>query len=273
MRVRSGDVMDYPLFARLFPELEVADPLPTGPQFATQMLPNVVVGEVDGVAAGYAHWRLYDRTAHVVHVVVGPEARRRGLARALLDEVRDRVRAAGCSRWYLNVKQDNVPAIRVYQRIGMNVEQEGWSLELAWSKLDELPRSEQPGPLECAIVPASDDATIAAQFGLDRGRIAALRQKPDEALYALYREGVPVAFGGFDPNFPGVYPVCVARTSFAHPLFRAFRRHARHEHVHVTVEGDRALYALLRAAGGELRHAFVRMGAALTPTSAIPGLD
>jgi GNAT superfamily N-acetyltransferase len=263
MRVRNGDGGDYPVFARLFPELDVADPLPTSAQFAAQMLPNVLVGEVADVPAGYTYWRLYGRTAHVGHVVVAPEARGRGLARALLDEVRERVRAAGCTRWYLNVKKDNGPALRVYERVGMQVELEGWAIDVTWSRLGQLPRYPHRRPLKPAIVRASDDAAVAAHFGVDPERIAALRQKPDETLYALYDGRVPVAFGGFDPSFPGVYPICVARTDFAHALFLAFRRHARHEHVHVTVEGNRALYEMLRAAGGELRHAFVRMGAPL----------
>jgi GNAT superfamily N-acetyltransferase len=261
--VRSADMTDYPLFARLFPELAVADPLPSRDQFAEQMLPHVLIVDEDGVGVGYAFWRCYGPSAHVVHVVVAPEARGGHLGGALLGEIRRGATASGCTRWYLNVKQDNAPALRLYRRIGMAIEREGWAVDTTWVQLDMLPADDASAERTPALVATSDDASIAAHFGLDAGRLEALRRKPGEVLYASYDHGVPVAFGAFDPGYPGIYPICVRRTDVARTLFRAFRRHARHDHVYVTVEGDRELYEALRAAGAQLRHAFFRMGAEL----------
>jgi hypothetical protein len=76
--LRDATVEDYPVFVRLFPELAVEDPVLTQEQFAAQMFPNVIVfGDANG-PAGYAFWRVYGRTAHVVHIVVDPPARGRG---------------------------------------------------------------------------------------------------------------------------------------------------------------------------------------------------
>jgi hypothetical protein len=41
--VRDATAEDYPVFARLLPELAVEGPVLTRQQFAVQMLPNVVV--------------------------------------------------------------------------------------------------------------------------------------------------------------------------------------------------------------------------------------
>jgi GNAT superfamily N-acetyltransferase len=260
--VRAGDRADYGLFARLFPELRVADPVPTSEQFAEQMLPLVVIAQDGEAPAGYAFWRCHGRNAHVGHIVVAPEARGRGVAGALLDDVRKRVRAAGCTRWSLNVKQDNAAAIRVYERMGMTIEQEGWAVDTTWAELEALSRPPSAAS-EPALVPPSEDATIAARFGVDAARLGQQRQKPGEVLYACYASGTPVAFAAFDPSFPVVHPIHVVKTDMAHAMLSALRRHARHEHVHVTVERDVALYEALLAVGGRLRHAFFRMGAAI----------
>lgn len=66
--VRAASALDYPVFARLFPELGVSDPLPTEEQFATRMLPRVSVLDETGDALGYAFHQVYGSTTHVVHV-------------------------------------------------------------------------------------------------------------------------------------------------------------------------------------------------------------
>ena len=234
--------------------------MPASEQFVGQMLPGVVIAEDDGAAVGYAFWRRYGTTAHVAHVVVAPEARGRRVAGALLEYLRDEARQQGCTRWALNVKQDNAAAIRAYERAGMTIEQEGWAVDVTWAELERLP-GPSGGASQPALLPSSQDETIAARFGLDAARLGQLRSKAGEVLYACYAGVKPVAFAAFDPSFPVVYPLHVANTDLARTLFSALRRHARHDQVHVTVDGDRALYEALLAVGGQLRHMFFRMGA------------
>ena len=258
--VRSAGVADYPVLVRLFPELGVADPLPSREQFAEHMVPGVLIVEEDAVPVGYAFWRCYGAISHVGHVVVAPQARGRGFGRALLDEARLRAIASGSTHWFLTVKQDNTPALRLYERMGMVIDREGWAVETSWTDLESLP----PGSAaQAVVVPPSDDAMMAARFGLPVRRLAVLRQIPDEVMYAVYEDGHAVGFGGFAPGYPRVFPICVARIDVAHTLCQAFRRHARFDHVHVTVEGDRELFERLRVLGARLHHAFFRMGAAL----------
>ena len=78
------------------------------------------------------------------------------------------------------------------------------------------------------------------------------------------REGeTPVAFAAFDPSFPGVYPLRVARTELAGLLFAALRPWATKDALHVFVEGDDALAGLLASVGAQVRDELFRMGGAL----------
>ena len=179
-----------------------------------------------------------------------------------MDDVRRRASSDGCTRWYLNVKQTNASAIRLYERCGMSIELEGWAMRTTWATLATLPDS--AGDIVAHVPGPDDDAALAARFDVDPERIALLRARPGVVLLALREAGEPAAFAAFDPAFPGVYPVRVARGELARPLFDALRPHASVDHVNVAVEGDRALFERLQAAGAELQHAFYRMGARLT---------
>jgi GNAT superfamily N-acetyltransferase len=264
--VRDAVDADYGVFARLFPELGVDDPLASHEQFAARMLSRTVILEEDGRARGYAFWQAYGATAHVVHVVVDPLARGRGAGRSLMDAIELRVRREGCARWYLNVKQENAPAIRLYERCGMRIELEGWALRTAWSQIALLPAS-PAGPV--AFAPGvEDDSVLAACFDLDPERLALLRARPGFVLLALREADAPVAFAAFDPAFPGVHTVRVAYDEATRALFDALHPHAREDRVFIFVEGNRALLEALERVGAERRHSLFRMGAPLAgPTT------
>jgi GNAT superfamily N-acetyltransferase len=260
--VRAATEADYPTFARLFPELGVPDPLPDKARFAERMLPRVVILEERGAGLGYAFWQRYGETFHVVNVVVDPAARGRGLGRALMVEVRERARGEACTRWYLRVKQDNVPAVRLYERSGMAIERETWLLDAAWSQLATLPVGGF-GPAIAAAPSSEHDVEIARRLGTDVERISHLRGRQGGVLFALFDRGELVGFAAFDPSFPGINPIWVERVDLARSLFDAIRPHAQGDRVYVVVEGDRSLYEALRAVGAELQHALYQMGAAL----------
>ena len=56
--------------------------------------------------------------AHLTRLIVRPEARRRGLGRALVGELLTRARANGYGRASLNVNQDNPAALALYEGLG-----------------------------------------------------------------------------------------------------------------------------------------------------------
>jgi GNAT superfamily N-acetyltransferase len=256
--VRDATAEDYAVFARLFPALGTDDPLLTPSQFASRMLPTVIIAEEGGAPVGYTFWQIHGPRAHVVHVVVEEGARSRGAGRALMEEVRRRVIAAGCSRWVLNVKQENAAAIRLYEKCGLVIEQEGWALRTEWTQLASL--REPLGEVVLYTPPPEEDTHIATRFGETEERLRILRSREGVVLAGLREAGVPVAFAAFDPAIPGVYPVRLARVDLARPLLLGLRPHARDAHVQIFVEGDHALFDELRARGAQIRHAMYRMG-------------
>jgi GNAT superfamily N-acetyltransferase len=263
LSARDATTADYEAFARLFPALEIPDPLPGAAQFEGQFLPNVVIAE-DGDAVGYAHWRFYGAAVHVVHVVVDAHARRRGVGRLLMDEVRRRAVAKGCARWYLNVKANNVPAIQLYERTGLSVEQRGWSVVADWSALETLEGS--TGTLR--FEPSSEEASqFARQQRIEPERLALVRARPGVVFVALRDEAGTCALAAFDPAFPGIYPIAVTRPEHAKPLFEALLPYAQQPHVNIFVEGNAALADALRKRGAKLHFEILRMGAALASRS------
>jgi ribosomal protein S18 acetylase RimI-like enzyme len=80
-----------------------------------------LIAEDDGRAVGFVFCVLGDRgrkTAHVTDIYVRPEARSRGVGRALLAELIEPAREAGLGHVSLEVLVHNTDARRLYERLG-----------------------------------------------------------------------------------------------------------------------------------------------------------
>lgn len=263
LRTRPATDTDYPTFARLFPELAVPDPLPSEDAFIARMMDDVVIVEDAGSPVGYGFSQVYGKSTHVVHVVAAKEARGRGVGAAIMSALRARAIADGCTRWFLNVKQENVPAIRVYERAGMSREAEGWTLRMPWSALTKLPDVDPALHVTTVTPDAAEDAALAARFGLDAARLGSLRNRRGVVLLVTKGEGRHGAFAAFDPVFPGIYPIRVEHPMLAKPLMQAFVPHAKHDYTNVWVEENHALRDVLVGAGAEQQFSIYRMSSAL----------
>lgn len=253
---------DHPHFAALFPLLVVPDAPPSAAVFEATMLPRVILARDGDSVLGYAFWLVYGHVAHVSNVVVAESARGRGVGRALMEGVRQRCRDEGCTRWYLNVKQDNAPAIALYRRCGMVPDSEAWAMRLPWSAVSSLPSAGEgtvaytPGP--------DDDEALATWPGITAARVAVLRARPGAVLRALREGEQHVAFACFEPSRPGINPLRLARPTLLRPMIESLRdARLGHEHLVLFIERDRATMELVQAAGGELVYAVVQMTGAL----------
>ena len=90
----------------------------------------VVIAEVDGVLVGFVvvnvEWADRAKVGYVTTLDVAPEWRRSGLARDLMIEAGERVRAAGGVALVLHVFEGNVGAVGFYEasgyeRVGLEV--------------------------------------------------------------------------------------------------------------------------------------------------------
>jgi ribosomal-protein-alanine N-acetyltransferase len=77
-----------------------------------------VAKEHDGRVVGYSlYWHVVDEI-HLLNVAVTIGARRRGVGRALVDELMAYGRANGAARVLLEVRASNGPAIAMYEALG-----------------------------------------------------------------------------------------------------------------------------------------------------------
>ena len=241
---RPAAPADHPLVARLAPDLATGDPPPALDRWVAVSMPSTLVFSLGGDDVAYAWYEVLRGAGYVRHVVVDARVRGRGLGGAVMAAIAERLRAAGCARWELNVKPDNVPAIRLYERCGMRVVHPATALALEWSAANSLP-DETGSFLARELAPADDDDAEAA-FHLPAGILAHNRGLPGKHLRLLVAADAPAAPLGlavFDPGFPGAYPFRLARPGLAAHLLGDLRRLARPEHtlVNLVVEDDRPL--------------------------------
>lgn len=81
---------------------------------------NLVLETEKGVSGYAIAWMAYDEV-HLLSIAVGPEHRRMGYGRALLEEIMSRGRAKGASVVVLEVREGNEPAREFYAVMGFHV--------------------------------------------------------------------------------------------------------------------------------------------------------
>jgi len=79
-----------------------------------------VIAEVDE-PQGFILCRAVGGEAEVLTLAVRPQARRRGLGRALVEAAAARSQQAGAEALFLEVAEDNIPAMELYQTAGFRL--------------------------------------------------------------------------------------------------------------------------------------------------------
>jgi ribosomal-protein-alanine N-acetyltransferase len=74
----------------------------------------------DGRLAGYALFSVCADEGEILNLAVDPARRRRGLARALLEAMLETMRREAVATVFLEVRQSNEPAIRLYRLAGFH---------------------------------------------------------------------------------------------------------------------------------------------------------
>lgn len=263
LRFREATPSDFGDVLRLLPLLRTGDPLPDEATWQERLRPGSVVLEEDGRVVAVAWARTIGAWAHVVHVIVDEALQGRGLGRRLMEGLAACLRAAGCSRWYLNVKRDNEPALRLYRALGFGTPVETEALEVPVTAIGTLPAPE--GALAARIAAGEEDESIEATWELPHGIVADARARGELPIALGARSE---AFAIFHPPFGGAWLFRVAAPAWARPLLEACRAHlpAPREMLLVVAE-DPGVAALLRAHGARLRFALYRLAGTIPPGS------
>jgi ribosomal protein S18 acetylase RimI-like enzyme len=93
------------------PQRDIARKLQVQPEW-------FLVAELEGVLVGSAMVGYDGHRGWVNYLAVAPEHRQRGYARALMAEAETQLRAAGCPKLNLQVREGNPEALEFYARLG-----------------------------------------------------------------------------------------------------------------------------------------------------------
>jgi GNAT superfamily N-acetyltransferase len=226
LAARDAKREDYAAFVRLFLELRVPDPTPAWEAWDEKIAPHTFFLWDGGVPVAYVFWQKIGELARVMHVVVAPEARGRGLGRELMRETAARAKRAGCTRWMLNVRPDNVPALRLYEAFGLRRGESWWSLYIEWADVAKLPDGAGEGATEAFVVTPEEDAGVEREAKLPAGQIGVLRAGGGRVLIGLRQGEAILGFAAFDPSFPGAWPFLAQEAWVVRRLLEAMRPHA-----------------------------------------------
>jgi GNAT superfamily N-acetyltransferase len=267
-QIRPATADDYPAFAVLFRELDVDDPTPDARRFAADLAPRTLIYERDGAAIGYVcHNHLAGR-GYIQNLVVAPAARGARIGEALMTAAAGALRASGITgEWSLNVKVDNAPAIRLYERLGLRRRYPMTVLRVAWADLDRLPVD--AAPVTVASVSDDDIDELERVLGLLAGRLRVARSRPGRTTLQLRdRQGAPAGVACLDPAL-GAFPFAVARPGLAAPLLRGLAPHSRpgDPALKILIEHDDALSGALIAAGAEVNLRLLHYAGPLPPAA------
>ena len=119
MRARPLDAGDREWAAAKLRELWGEVVVSRGAVHDATVLPGFVAEDAAGRPAGLLTYRLDDRDCEVVTIDAFPEGG--GAGTALVDAVTEAARAAGCRRVWLITTNDNLRALRFYQRRGFRL--------------------------------------------------------------------------------------------------------------------------------------------------------
>jgi len=245
--IRAANEADHATYARLFRELGTDDAIWDEARFEREMMPTTVVAD----DVGYAFFVVIGDSAHVSHIAVAPEARRRGIATALMTAVADRARQAGCKTWRLNVKTTNMAAIALYESLGFARAFESCALKIEWRLVPD-------GPSEGRLVEPAEDERVERALGMLPGQLAqgrAIRRLP-----IIVGRDEEIAASVFDPSFPGA-SVFRSSPELAVDLLRAMRSHAlpAFDFVGVKIEDQPETLRVLLDLGAHVRFRMFHM--------------
>ena len=224
--IRPAHIADYSTFVRLFAHLGVDNPTPSQKGFA-HALGSTLIAERDGAPIGYIIYRHEGDEGLISNLVVDPTARKAGVGEKLMREAARALRQAGCRTWTLNVKRRNVPAQRLYRRLGLRPVHVTHVLRMAWSDIAAL----QPGGPQQRLIPVSElvakDMVRLDRLGIARSRIARLASDDGAMMLSAWEGSDPVGVMAFRSGFPCVTAFAARDAGSAAGLLQAAAVHRR----------------------------------------------
>jgi ribosomal protein S18 acetylase RimI-like enzyme len=98
------------------PKLDIERKLKVNPElFLVGLMDSKVVAAVMGGYDGHRGW--------IYYLGVDPAYQRKGLGRQMMEAIEKKIRAMGCPKINLQVRTDNLKAMKFYERIGFKMDE------------------------------------------------------------------------------------------------------------------------------------------------------
>ena len=75
----------------------------------------------NGKIIGYTGYRYVSEEAHITTLAVDKKSRKKGIGTALIGQLIKDAKAQGLKKLYLDVRQSNIPAQKIYRKLGFKV--------------------------------------------------------------------------------------------------------------------------------------------------------
>lgn len=262
LRARPATSSDYELYARAFAELRVPDPPPPRERWLRDNLPTTLFFEEHGRFVAYAFFQTLEETGYVRNMVVEPSARGRGIGRAVMRQLRDRFVAAGCVQWCLNVKPDNVAAIRVYEDSGLRAAYRSRGWRVSSDAVAALPEASPAWHVD--LILENEDAAVEAALDIPRGFIAMRRKLPEVHALALRDSGRILGVACYDVERSAV-PFAAESARAARALLEALLPLAAGGSIMIVLNANAELDRALTGAKAEVLLDVVHYRGSLVP--------
>jgi ribosomal protein S18 acetylase RimI-like enzyme len=98
------------------PNLDIERKLKVNPElFLVGLIDGVIVSTVMGGYEGHRGW--------INYLGVDPEYRNQGFGRQIMDAVQTKLKAMGCPKINLQIRNDNIGAVKFYEKIGYKIDE------------------------------------------------------------------------------------------------------------------------------------------------------
>jgi ribosomal protein S18 acetylase RimI-like enzyme len=186
LRARDATGEDYDRFVEFFAMLAAGHTPPPRALWASHLCRSSFFLETPGgETVAYAMCSPYGEHGDVRQVAVAAEWRKRGIGRQLMLAVAERLAAAGCTRWALEVREDNTAAIGLYHSVGLSPVRRQVVLRAGERTLRAIAR-QRSATAVVSPAPEVDDAHAERVLGLPPGLMARMRSlRPGVLILSL----------------------------------------------------------------------------------------
>ncbi len=205
---------------------------------------------------GYYRIGVYGKEGHVYRIGVHPNFRRKKLGSVLLERSMTQLEKAGCTEYFLYVRADNEPAVKLYEKYGFEKEVDSHQFICPFKLLKGTPRG------NCRHVEWGEVQLVCLRFELNPIRIQQYFGQEDQHVLIFEVNRQQMGFARLTPSFPGAFPFIVKDSEYALDFIGHLKEHITNpefDYVRLTFDGQPRLVEKLTQEKLTLNYKLLKM--------------